>query len=134
MSTPRGIDRQGLPPSFEADEVRKSNLLLEAHLLQAQQPDEAADRFARAAEIEERLSQECRDRGLPEKSWVHQFSAAGCWAQAGNFHEAITLGDELLAVPDLPPRLRQQVQEFTQTLRQRRRQWLAALAVPAAVS
>jgi hypothetical protein len=124
----KGIDRQGLDSNFAPDETLKSNLILEGRLLRAQQqPDAAADRFARAAAIEERLSVRCVEQGLPEKGWAHLFSAASCWAQAGNFHEAICLGDQLLAQADLPPRLRQRVQEFTLVLRQRRNQWSAGL-------
>jgi hypothetical protein len=131
--SPRGINRHGLNAAFEADETLKSNLILEARLLSAQQqPDAAADRFARAAEIEERLSTICVERGLKEKAWVHSFSAASCWAQAGNFHQAICLGDQLLAQSGLPARLRSRVQEFTQILRQRRTQWAAGLALTAA--
>ena len=127
-----GIDRQGLDASFDADEVLKSNVIVEAQLLSAQQqPDAAADRFARAAEIEERLSARCAELGLREKSWIHLFSAAGCWARAGDFHTAIGLGDQLLAEGDLPPRLRQRVQEFTDTIRKRRTQWAAGLALTA---
>jgi hypothetical protein len=131
MSEPsRGIDRHGLDASFEADEALKSNLIVEAQLLSAQQqPDAAADRFARAAEIEERLNSRCADQGLREKSWVHLFSAASCWARAGDFHTAIGLGEQLQAEPDLPPRLRQRVQEFTDTIRKRRTQWAAGLVL-----
>jgi hypothetical protein len=130
QSAPKGIDRHGLPTTFAADEALKSNLILEARLLNAQQqPDAAADRFAQAAEIEERLSEICLGQGLKEKGWVHLFSAASCWAQAGNFHEAICLGDQLLAQVDLPLPLRQRVQDFTQVLRQRRAQWAAGLAL-----
>ncbi len=124
----KGIDRHGLDTNFEADESRKSTLILEGRLLRAQeQPDAAADRFAQAAAIEEHLSAICAEQGLREKSWVHLFSAASCWAQAGNLHEGICLGNQLLAETELPPRLRQRVQEFTQTLRQRRREWAAGL-------
>jgi len=130
QASPRGIDRQGLDASFAADETLKSNLILEGRLLASQQqPDAAAERFAQAAGIEERLSAVCLAQGLKEKGWLHQFSAASCWAQAGNFHEAICLGTRLLQVPDLPPRLRQRVQDFTQVLRKRRLQWAAGLTL-----
>jgi hypothetical protein len=120
---PAGIDRVGLDASFDADEALKSNPLVEAQLLiTQQQSDAAADRFARAAEIEERLSARCADQGLREKSWVQLFSAASCWAQTGDFHTAIGLGEQLLAETDLPSRLRQCVQEFTETIRKRRTQ------------
>jgi hypothetical protein len=125
---PQGIDRQGLDASFDADEALKSNLILEAQLLSTQQqPDAAADRFARAAEMEERLSARCAEKRLCEKSWVHLFSTASCWARAGDFYTAIGLGEQLQAEPDLPPRLRQRVQEFTDTIRKRRTQWAAGL-------
>jgi len=127
-----GIDRHGLDASFDADEALKSNLILEAQLLSAQQqPDAAADRFARAAEIEERLSSRCAEQGLREKSWVHLFSAASCWARAGDFHTAIGLGEQLQAQVGLSPRLRQRVQEFTETIRRRRTQWAAGLLLAA---
>jgi|SRR5208337_236049 len=128
--SPKGIDRQGVDASFEADEALKSNLIVHARLLSdQQQPDAAADRFAQAAEIEERLSARCTALGLQEKSCVHLFSAASCWAGAGNFHAAICLGEQIQARTDLPLRLRQRVQEFTQLLRQRRSQWGAGLVL-----
>jgi hypothetical protein len=127
-----GIDRHGLDASFAADEVLKSNLIVQAQLFSTQQqPDVAADRFAQAAEIEERLSSRCADQGLREKSWVHLFSAASCWARAGDFHTAIGLGDQLQAEAGLPPRLRQRIQEFTDSIRKRRTQWAAGLVLTA---
>jgi hypothetical protein len=124
----KGIVRHPLDTNFEADETLKSNLILEGRLLRdQQQPDAAADRFAQAAAIEERLSEICARQGLQEKSWVHLFSAASCWAQAGNFHEAIYLGEQLQSQAELTPGLRQRVQEFTLVLRQRRSQLAAGL-------
>jgi hypothetical protein len=56
----QAINRAGLDAAFEADEARKSNLILEAQLLREQSPaDEAARKFAEAAQIEESLSQRC---------------------------------------------------------------------------
>jgi hypothetical protein len=129
-SANQGIERRGLDTAFEADERRKSNLMLEGQWLSAQhQPDAAADCFAQAAEIEEHLADRCVEAGLAAKSHIHRLSAASCWARAGDFHTAIRLGDELLAHADLPPRLRQRVQEITQTLRDRRVQWSANLVL-----
>lgn len=131
----RGINRQGLDAAFDADEARKSNLILEARLLRDQQQAEAAaDKFAEAAEIEERLSDVCESRGLLEKSFVHRFSAASCWAQAGNFYRAIELCDELLGRTDLHGRLRQRVQDYAHALRARRAQWYAGLVLETAGS
>lgn len=108
-----------------ADEVGKSRLLLEARLLWSQgRVDEAADKFAEAAEAEEQSAAAAGDRA---DGWRHTFSAAGCWAQAGNFYAAITLGDQLLAEPDLPAELRQQVAAYLTAIRARRDQWSAGL-------
>ena len=128
-----GINRSGLDAAFEMEETRKSDLMLEAQLLREQQQDEsAAEKFAQAAGIEERLSDLCEAKGLVEKSLVHRFSAASCWAQAGNFYRAIALCDDLLSRPDLSDRLRQRVAEYAAAIRSRRSQWYAGLVLAAA--
>ena len=72
----QAISRAGVDAAFEADEARKSSLILEAQLLRDRRaPDEAARRFAEAAQIEESLSQRCAAQGLTEKSFLHCFSA-----------------------------------------------------------
>ncbi len=126
----QGINRTGLEAAFEADEVRKSNLILEARFLREQaRADEAVAKFAEAARIEESLGQRCAAQGLVEKSLLHRFSALSLWAQAGNFYQAIALGDDLLASPGLAERLRQRVQTYTDTLRTRRARWYEELAM-----
>lgn len=126
------INRQGLDQGFEAEESRKSNLILTAQLLRVQQrQDEAVANFAQAARIEEHLSEVCESKGLLEKSFIHRFSAASCWAQAGDFYHAIALCDELLARADLPERLGQRVEEYAQTIRVRRDQWYEELILEA---
>ena len=125
---PRGLSRQGLEVGFAADEAAKSELLLAAQLLRAQgRAEAAADRFAQAAAREERLFERCVDQGLREKAWVHGFSAAGSWAQAGNFHQAIARCNQLLEQSDLPERLRRRVNEYVSVLKGRRAQWYAEL-------
>lgn len=126
------LSRLGLDEAFAAQDAVKSKLILEARLLREQrQNEDAACRFAQAAAIEERLSQQCLSRGLVEKARVHQFSAASCWGQAGNFYQAIALCDELLAQADLPSRLRVRVHDYAQTLRSRRAQWYSTLTLEA---
>lgn len=113
-----------------ADEVRKSNLLLEAGLLRSQlQTDEASRRFAAAAALEEQLAEACVAKGQRAEAWRHRFSAESCWAQAGNFHAAITLGEQLLDEPDLPTKLRAAVDRYTTALRQRRHEWAKGLVL-----
>jgi hypothetical protein len=120
-----GISRHGLDAAFAAEESRKSNLLLQATLLREQGQEEAAIRFAEAADIEERLGATCVSRGLTEKSFVHRFSAASCWAQAGNLYRAIQLCQELLADTSVPARLRLRIERYLNTLRTRLNQWYA---------
>ena len=97
-SPKKGIDRDGLDRDFAIQEAKKSELLLEAQLLRAQDRIEAAAAsLAEAARIEETLSERCLTAGLKEKAWLHRFSAASCWAQAGNFYQAIAWCDDLLS-------------------------------------
>jgi hypothetical protein len=126
----RGINRQGVDAAFEVDEARKSQLILEAQLLRTQhQFGAAADRIAEAAAIEEQLRDACFTQGLREKAFLHGFSAASCWAQAGNFHHAIVLCQNLLAHADVPARLRQRIDAYAKTLDARRAQWYEALVM-----
>lgn len=137
MSDPSstGFDRQGLDDAFAADEVRKSNLILEGRLLEArQQWDEAVQKFAQAAEQEERLGDHSAALGLSDRASLHLFSAASCWARAGNFYRAISLCDGLLDRTDLSEPLRQRIQDYAYVLRGRRAQWLAGLPQLAAPS
>src|SRR5438270_508486 len=91
-----------------------------------------AERYARAAVVEERLTAACRAKGLRQLSWVHGYSAASCSAHAGNFYAALRLAEELLTQEDLPAPLRLSVTAFADALRARRGQWLAGLASGAA--
>ena len=132
---PGGIDRTGVDAAFEAREAEKGNLILQARLLREQGQDEAAaERFAQAAAIEEELADRCAELGLVAKEFVHRYSAASCWAQAGDFHHAITLCDSLLARADLPERLREHIGKYAATLRARRSAWYADLLSEKAVT
>jgi hypothetical protein len=124
----RGISESGVTEAFLADEARKSRLILEARLLrQRKEPEAAAVKFAEAAAIEEQLGETCARQQLQEKSFVHYFSAASCWAQAGNFYEAIALCDQILAAPELPQPLRARIEQYADALRSRRAQWYGEL-------
>jgi len=123
-----GLDRQGLDDAFTAKEVHKSNLILEGQMLEAQQQmDEAARKFAQAAEQEEQLGSFCATLGSSSRAARHFYSAAGCWARAGNFYRAILLCDDLLSRSDVPDALRRHIQDYSRTLRGRRAQWTAEL-------
>jgi hypothetical protein len=127
-----GFDRQSLDDAFAAAEAHKSNLILEGRLLEARnQLDEAAQKFAEAAEQEEHFGEHCATLGLNDRAAMHLFSAASCWARAGNFYRAIALCDDLLRRPSLPDTLRRQIEDYAQILRGRRTQWTAELTLPA---
>jgi hypothetical protein len=128
--TARGVNRQGVDATFETDEARKSQLMLEAQMLRTQgRSDAAADKLAEAAVLEERLRAICLAKGLKDKAFVHGFSAASCRAQAGDFHHALVLCHELLAHDALPKRLRKRIHAYAKTLRGRRAQWYEELVL-----
>lgn len=115
--------------AFRAEDAQKSNLILEAKLLREQKrPEEAAEKFAQAAAIEERLAETCLMRGWRQLLWIHLYSAARGWALAGNCHSAILLGEKMLSQPDLPEELRQQVEEWMRRIRQLRAQMMVEQA------
>ena len=130
----QGIARSGLSEAFVADEARKSRLILEARLCREQQPELAAAKFAEAAAMEEQLGAACAEQRSRGNSFVHYFSAASCWAQAGNFYEAIAICGQLLAEQDLPDPLRARVEAYAHTLRTRRAQWYGELVHQSAES
>jgi hypothetical protein len=121
------ILRTGFDSEMDKAEARKSGLLLEASILREQGDEEAAARlFAEAAEVEESLGSECRSRGLPDKAFVHLFSAASAWAQAGNFYQAINICGDLLT-GGVSDRLRLRVEEYSSILHERRSAWYSEL-------
>jgi hypothetical protein len=116
-----GIPCHGLDDAFRAEDTRKSNLLLEGQLLEAQgQPDAAIEKYAAAAAIEERLGPRARELGLTQLAWIHELSAVGCWARAGNLYTAERLGRVLLADPNLTERLQRHIQTLLDSIRSRR--------------
>ena len=129
QNKPTGVDRSNLPDTLVAAEQRKSNLILEANLLQYQgQYEAAADKFADAAELEEQLASQLQPLGKTEKAFVHLFSALSCWVQAGDLHRALVLGQQLLRDDHLSPNQRQQVSDYLHTLRGRLAQWMSQWA------
>ncbi len=114
---------------MQEQEQRKSELLLSGRLAkELGQNDEAARLFGEAAELEEALATAYDKQGIPEQVWRHEFSAAGCWSQAGNFMRALELCDRLTGSPDAPSALRERASTYAQALRSRRdRLWTELL-------
>ena len=132
MSAAEGIPCTGLDDAFRAEALRKSSLLVEGELLEAQgQFDAAAEKFATAAAIDERLGARCRELGLREQAWTRRRNAIGCWARAGNFYTAEQLSHALLAEPDLPELLRRPVQAIVDAIQAQRRKYFERRAAEA---
>ena len=94
---------------------------------------EAADRATTGpggkSELEEQLSDRCEAAGLKDKAAVHLFSAASCWALAGNFYQSIAWCKQILSRPDLTPAFRKRVEAYAKSLSERRAKWYTELAV-----
>jgi len=110
------------------EEVRKSNLLLQAALSRDQgDQEQAAERFAVAAEIEERLAADAEARQEWEKALHLRYSAASGWAYAGDFHHALALLRTLEANAKTPPALRVRIHSFAERVQAQREQWHQSL-------
>src|SRR5690606_4123172 len=137
MNQPKitGIDRSDLPESFLSIERRKSSLILEANLLKAQgNYEDAAEKFAISAELEEQLAGQLLALGKYEKAFFHRFSAVSCWAQAGNLYQAMVIGQQILQAAELPDEQREQVSRYLRILQSRFVQWMSQWAPESMVS
>ena len=80
--------------------------------------------FCRSRHLEEQLAQRAEaDGDAPFAPIRSQFSAASAWANAGDFHHALTLLQILEQRADAPEPLKARVRAFAETLRVQRRQW-----------
>jgi len=114
-----------LPASYKASVVEKSNLLLRANLLEAQQQfDEAAELFAKAARMEAALAETVQEYGQLDTALVHLVSEMSCWAAAGDTYRALSRGQQLLTLPTLTLAQRTHISNFVQQLVERRRAWM----------
>ena len=113
---------------YPEEEYRKSDLLLQAALLRAQGQDEMASvRFAEAGVLEERLALRAEAEGDVRRALRAHFSAATAWANAGDFHHALTLLQIFEGRADVPEPLKLRARAFAETLRIQRRQWQTTL-------
>lgn len=116
------------PFNFAEEEVKKSNLLLQAALLRDQgELEQASERFAAAAEIEERLAADAEAHHDWEKALRLRYSAASGWAYAGDFHHALALLRTLEAHADTPLALRCRIHAFAERVQAQREQWHQSL-------
>lgn len=88
--------KQETPELIAVLDAEKSNLLLEADVLRGTgQPDEAIERYALAAPMEERIAAFYEKQGDPVMAARSWFSAAICYALSGSLREALRLFDVL---------------------------------------
>lgn len=113
------------PATYTVQVKEKSNLLLRANLLDAQKNfDEAAELFARVAQMESKLAEIARQHGEPQIALVHLVSEMSCWAAAGDTYRALALGQQILASTSLSPSQQSHVRSFVTQLNDRRRVWM----------
>ena len=121
-----GISIKGMEPEWLDREADKSNKLIHARMLEEQgEVDAALNLYAEVATEEEQIADYCRRLGLIEKSYINAISAAGCWVRAGDLYRALQGYEALLNDSALTPRMRDNVCELADKLRERRRQWSA---------
>ena len=114
-----------LPSSYTELVIEKSNLLLRANMYEAQQQfDEAAELFARSAELEAKLAATAGTHNQSETALIHLISEMSCWAAAGDTYRALTRGQQLLTMASLTSAQRTHVSDFIEQLNQRRRSWM----------
>lgn len=114
-----------LPTSYKTSVIEKSNLLLRANLLDAQQQfDEAAELFAKAARMEAQLAATAQEYDQLDIALVHLVSEMSCWAAAGDTYRALSRGQQLLTLPTLTPAQYAHISDFVKQLVERRRTWM----------
>ena len=119
------VTLQPLPSSYTVAVIEKSNLLLRANLLEAQQQfDEAAEMFASAARLEAQLAAMAQEYGQAATALVHLVSEMSCWAAAGDTYRALSRGQQLLFLSTLTPPQRTHISDFVQQITDRRRAWM----------
>ena len=108
--------------SIQGLQGEKSDLLLEAQMFQGMgRSEEAITRFALAAPMEERIALYWERAGEKEMAARHRFSAATCWAKAGNLYNAIMLFDALSRGADTPGRIKVDALLFADRLREQQK-------------
>ncbi len=120
-----GIREKAPSEEFRRLETEKSDFILQANWLKEQRKyREATEKFAVAAEIETKLSEALRKDGQMMPYFIHRFSAASCWSQAGNLYLAKEMLKELLSEKYMPEQLSNRIEDYLLTLEERTQNWL----------
>ena len=111
--------------------IEKSNLLLRANMLEAQSLfDQAAELFAKSANIEAQLTAAAQQDGRLDAALIHLVSEMSCWAAAGDTYHALSRGQQMLALPTLTAAQRTHIREFVDQVNQRRHAWMSSWRSP----
>ena len=106
---------------------QKSSLLLEAQMLVAtDSPDEAVERYALAAPMEERIARFRARNGEKDLAALHQFSAAVCYMKSGSLRHALKLFNTLGRERNIPAKYKVDTLLLAARLRQQQRETLQA--------
>ena len=109
---------------MQTKETYKSNLIIEANFLKIQGLyQDAAAKFAEAAQIEEQLAEQLLAQGQGTEAAIHQLSALSCWGQAGDLYRAMNMGQQLLTQSYLSSRQRADLLDYLHQLQQRYTEW-----------
>lgn len=107
--------------------IEKSNLLMEAFALQiTNQWDEAIERYATAAPMEERIAAFCEKQGDPAMAARSWFSAASCYAKSGSLRDALRILERMTKNKETPGTYKGEMIVMMGHLRQQQRDGLQA--------
>ncbi len=106
---------------------QKSTLLLEAQMLVAtDSPDEAVERYAQAAPMEERIARYYARNKEKDLAALHRFSAAVCYMKSGSLRHALKLFEALGREQTIPRQYKVDALFLAARLRQQQRETLQA--------
>jgi len=109
---------------MQTNETYKSNLIIEANFFKIQgRYQDAAKKFAAAAQIEEQLAEHWLAQGEGTEAAIHLLSALSCWGQAGDLYRAMDMGEQLLTQSYLSSIQRADLLDYLHQLQQHYTQW-----------
>ena len=115
------------PEAIAELDAAKSNLLLEAFvLIGTGELEQAIERYALAAPMEERISAFYTKQDDPIMAARHRFSAATCYAKSGSLRKALQLFDAMSWEKNMPGQYKGEAILWAARLRQQQREALRA--------
>ena len=123
--------KQETPETIAALDAEKSNLLMEAFvLIGTGDLEQAIERYAVAAPMEERIAAFYKKQGDPIMAARSWFSAAVCYAKSGSLRDALRIFDAMGWDRDTPGEYKGEILLWAARLRQQQRETLQAYGRP----